>query len=321
MNYEKIRQRPRQFESVTAFKIEEFDFLHQAFYQRWKKFYRYHTIEGKKRKHPLTNPSKNTTTLPTSEDKLFFLLVYLKNYTLQEMMAASFGFSQSNASKWGKILRPILLDSLKDLQLLPLTQSHRIAEKLEQLGVKQCILDGTERPILKSVDRDTEEQFYSGKKKAHTVKNNLICTEDQFVVYLSQTHEGTMHDKTIAQEEQCEFPDGIHLFQDKGFDGYAPENVFLVQPFKKPKKQEYTELQKWFNTYVSKIRIVIENAINGIKRCRIVKDKCRHFSQHFRHEIMVACTGLHNLRVYSPFRAYKSLKKWTPVRVNNNFFE
>lgn len=166
MNYENIRQRKSQFESVTSLKVEEFDFLHQEFSKRWKKFYRYHTIEGKKRKHPLNNPGKQTATLPSTADKLFFLLVYLKNYTLQEMMAASFGFSQSNASKWVKILRPLLLDSLKGLKLLPITESSGVAKKLQELGAIQCILDGTERPILKSLDRDTEEQFYSGKKKS-----------------------------------------------------------------------------------------------------------------------------------------------------------
>jgi len=140
-------------------------------------------------------------------------------------------------------------------------------------------------------------------------------------VYLSQTHEGAMHDKIIAQQEQCKFPDGIHLFQDKAYEGYAPENVFIVQGFKKPRNKEYTPLQRWFNTYVSKIRVVIENAINGVKRCRIVKDKCRHFCLQFRHEIMMVCTGLHNLRVNSPFRAYKNSNKWKPVRANNILFE
>ena len=321
MNYENIRQRKSQFESVTGLKMEEFDYLYQEFAPRWKKFYRYHTIEGKKRKHPHPNPGKQTGTLPSIAEKLFFLLVYLKNYSLQEMMAASFGFSQSNASKWVKVLRPILVDSLKGLTLLPETESSKVAQKLEQLGETQCFLDATERPINKSLDRDTEEQFYSGKKKVHTVKNNLISTKDQYIIYLSQTHEGTMHDKKIAEQEACKFPDGIHLVQDKGYDGYAPENVHIVQPFKKPKKKELPELHKWFNTYVSKIRIVIENAINGVKRCRIVKDKCRHFCQQFRHQIMLICAGLHNLRVKSPFRAYKGKNKWTPVRANKIIFE
>ena len=152
MNYENIRQRKSQFESVTGLKMEEFDYLYQEFAPRWKKFYRYHTIEGKKRKHPHPNPGKQTATLPSIAEKLFFLLVYLKNYSLQEMMAASFGFSQSNASKWVKVLRPILVDSLKGLTLLPETESSKVAQKLEQLGETQCFLDATERPINKSLD-------------------------------------------------------------------------------------------------------------------------------------------------------------------------
>jgi len=132
-------------------------------------------------------------------------------------------------------------------------------------------------------------------------------------VYLSPTHQGTMHDKAIADQDQIVFPDGIHLFQDTGYQGFRPDNVFIVQPFKKPRNAQLNEIQKWFNQYVSSIRICVEHAIGGIKRCRIVKDKCRHFRQHFRDQIIAICTGLHNFRVRSPFRAYKCTFKWTII--------
>ncbi len=119
-----------------------------------------------------------------------------------------------------------------------------------------------------------------------------------------------MHDKAISDEEQVRFPDGIQLFQDSGFQGFHPKNVFIVQPFKKPRNSELNPMQKWFNRYVAKIRICVEHAICGIKRCRIVKDKCRHFRQHFRDQIITICTGLHNFRVRSPFRNYKCSFKW-----------
>lgn len=130
------------------------------------------------------------------------------------------------------------------------------------------------------------------------------------MVYLSPTHEGTVHDKKMADEDQAIFPDNIQLFQDSGFQGFQPENVFIVQPFKKPKNGELTEMQKWFNRYVARIRITVEHAINGIKRMRVVKDKCRHFRQHFRDQVISICTGLHNFRVCSPVREYKSSRKW-----------
>lgn len=130
------------------------------------------------------------------------------------------------------------------------------------------------------------------------------------MVYLSPTQEGKMHDKAIADEDQIIFPDSIHVFQDNGYQGFEPENVHIVQPFKHPRNGQLSCLQKWFNKYVSRIRICVEHAICGIKRCRIVKEKCRHFRQHFRDQIIAICTGLHNFRVCSPFRGYNCDFKW-----------
>lgn len=131
-------------------------------------------------------------------------------------------------------------------------------------------------------------------------------------MYLSPTQQGTMHDKKIADRDEFVFPDNIHLFQDSGYQGYKPDNVFVVQPFKKPHKGELCSLKKWFNQYVASIRICVEHAISGIKRCRVIKDKCRHFSQQFRDQVIDICTGLHNFRVCSPFRKYDKCKfKWT----------
>lgn len=129
---------------------------------------------------------------------------------------------------------------------------------------------------------------------------------------MSPTHQGTIHDKKIADIDEIQFPDGMHLFQDSGFQGYQPANIFIVQPYKKPRNGELSKIQKWFNRYVSSIRICVEHAISGVKRCRVIKDKCRHFSQHFRDQVIEICTGLHNFRVCSPYRKYAKCKfKWT----------
>jgi len=164
MNYFKIRKRPRQFLSITGLHAEEFDFLYSSFSSRWRNFYRIHTIEGKKRKTPLINPDKKTKTLPSVEEKLFFILAYLKNHGLQEMTAASFDFSQSQASKWQKILRPLLESALNDLKMLPQRDGQRVATTLEKFGVTKCFQDVSERHIERPADQETQQEFYSGKK-------------------------------------------------------------------------------------------------------------------------------------------------------------
>lgn len=164
MNYFKVRKRPRQFLSVTGLHVEEFDFLYSPFHTRWKNFYRHHTIEGKRRKTRLINADKKTKTLPSVEEKLFFILAYLKNHGLQEMTAASFDFSQSQASKWQKILCPLLESALGDLKMLPQRDGQKVASSLEKHGVTKCFQDVSERLIERPADEDTQQEFYSGKK-------------------------------------------------------------------------------------------------------------------------------------------------------------
>ena len=165
MNYTNIRQRTKQFESVTGLTVEEFDQLLLVFSGKWRNFYRIHTIEGKKRKVPMMKADKPTKSLPLTEQKLFFILVYLKNYSLQEMLSASFGFSQSQASKWKKILCPLLFDTLDALKMLPLRDGHRVAQVLEKLGETKCFQDASERIIDRPKDQHTQQAFFSGKKK------------------------------------------------------------------------------------------------------------------------------------------------------------
>jgi hypothetical protein len=97
-------------------------------------------------------------------------LVYLKNYSLQEMMAASFGFSQGQVSKWQKILTPLLYDTLKTLDMLPTRDGHKVAQILSRIGETQCFKDVSERVINRPNDEDTQEQFYSEKKRPYYKK-------------------------------------------------------------------------------------------------------------------------------------------------------
>ena len=118
------------------------------------------------------------------------------------------------------------------------------------------------------------------------------------VYYLSQTYEGKRHDKKIVDEEQPTFPQDIPLYKDTGFQGYEPEGITTFQPQKKPKGKELTPEQKEQNTLISRIRIVIEHIINGIKRCRIVKDLFRNTKDRYDDLVMEIACGLHNFRAH-----------------------
>ena len=134
-------------------------------------------------------------------------------------------------------------------------------------------------------------------KKTHNIKNNLLCTPAKCILWLSRTYDGHVHDKKIADEQPLKLPSGITLWQDTGFLGHKPENVTLKMPTKKPKGKLLSDAQKKENKEISSFRILVEHAIGGIKKCRIVKDRfrCRKFG--FDDLVMLIACGLHNFRI------------------------
>ena len=131
------------------------------------------------------------------------------------------------------------------------------------------------------LSRKRNKSFTTVGKKAHTVKNVVVGgITTRKLNYLSQTYEGKRHDKKIVDKENPILPKGVSLYKDTGFQGYEPGDITTFQPQKKPKGRELTAEQKEQNTFISRIRIVIEHIINGVKRCRIVKDLFRKALLH-----------------------------------------
>ncbi|WYD82121.1 MAG: transposase family protein [Candidatus Electrothrix gigas] len=139
-----------------------------------------------------------------------------------------------------------------------------------------------------------------------TVKNNILANSNCEVIFLTPTEEGKKHDKKIADESEYRLPEGSKLLQDTGFQGFFVSNVEILQPAKKPRGKELTQEQKGRNRNISKIRIRIEHIVSGIKRYRIVKDKCRNWIRGFTDQVMEIACGLHNLRLR--FRPWQEVK-------------
>jgi Helix-turn-helix of DDE superfamily endonuclease len=73
--------------------------------------------------------------LPTPEDRLFFLLTYLKTYSLQVVQGRLFGMGQSKANQWIHALLPVLLAALRTLGDAP---ARSLAALAQRLGVAEA---------------------------------------------------------------------------------------------------------------------------------------------------------------------------------------
>ncbi|MBW4466400.1 MAG: transposase family protein, partial [Pegethrix bostrychoides GSE-TBD4-15B] len=208
-----------------------------------------------------------------------------------------FGMAQAQAHEWIHRLSSVLNVALGYEKQLPERRPHRLAAVLKDCPALEFIIDGTERPINRPTDNDEQQAYFSGKKKTHTLNNNLISQRGGKVVYLSDTYEGSVHDKLICDLEGHEFPDSSKLWQDKGYQGYAPAGVTIMQPKKKPANQELTQTEKERNREISRARIEIEHQINGVKRSRIVSHRLRSRTEYYADKVMETACGLHNYRL------------------------
>ena len=133
---------------------------------------------------------------------------------------------------------------------------------------------------LISFSLERQAKHYSGKKKRHTVKNQiLVSPRTRKILHVSKTVEGKRHDKKIAEEDPIwhKFPPGSLCIGDSGYQGLDETNsrVKVVTPKKKPKGKELTESEKKNNTSISSIRTPVEHPFAWMKHFYILKNQFR----------------------------------------------
>jgi len=162
MRYDKVKKNATQMLSVTGHTVDEFESLIPAFKHKWDEYYSHFTLKGKVRQRISYN--RKTSKIPLIEDKLLFILSYLKNNPLQEYHGICFDMTQPQCCDWIHLLADILEKTLKSLGELPERNPLRVQYLLERC--QDVLLDGTERPIQRPQAEDRQKSCYSGKKNA-----------------------------------------------------------------------------------------------------------------------------------------------------------
>ncbi len=305
LQFEDVIKKPKTFRAMTSLDAAEFLELSNVFETAWHEYRDQQLREKDQQEKPIGG---RRPVLLQIEDKLFFILFYLKLYPLQEIIAYLFGMSQSQSNYWIHTLSQVLKMALERDGFLPQRMQDELKDLLEQetgQDIQDMALDGTERRRQRPKEDEAQKLFYSGKKKAHTVKNVIVVgVNDRQIKYLGSTHEGKKHDKKIVDEEEPKFPEGTPLYQDSGLQGYHPDGVIIFQPKKKPRHGELTTEEKEGNRLISSVRVVVEHVISGIKRCRILKDVFRNTKEKFDDLAMEIACGLHNFRSAHRLTAY-----------------
>ena len=156
-------------------------------------------------------------------------------------------------------------------------------------------IEGTERPLHRPKDKEAQRNNYSGKKKRQPKKNIVICEGHKKIGFLGKTTPGKEHDFSILKSEEVlgHIPKDVIAHCDLGFQTEFSA-VHCVLPQKKPRGKELSADEKEQNRTKSRIRILVENALAGVKRLRIVSAVFRHRVKNFDDLVMLICSGLWN---------------------------
>ena len=116
------------------------------------------------------------------------------------------------------------------------------------------------------------------------------------ILFLSDTSGGRVHDKPIADATPYPLPAGSRLLQDLGFLAFTLPQVAILMPTKKPRGQDLTLAQHRTNQALHHRRLRIAPVTSSVKRCRVVKDRIRLWTEGSRALVMERCCALPNFR-------------------------
>jgi len=162
--YDQVKERPKLLRAMTGLTQAEFEQLLPDFHKAWEAYVQQASIDrdGRQRQY---GGGKPEGTLVAIEDKLLFILYYVKASPLQEILACEFGMVQSTTHDWIHILSHVLKKALDERGHVPERSPKALATVLAAASPETSGIDGTERRRQRPCDPEKQEHYYSGKKK------------------------------------------------------------------------------------------------------------------------------------------------------------
>jgi len=138
--------------------------------------------------------------------------------------------------------------------------------------IDRVIVDSFETPIPRPSLEPKQRDFYSGKKKDHTIKTERITTVEGEILDIDAGYRGPKSDKKLHEGSAvaAQFPHATRM-GDLAYQGLEGGEV----PHKKPRGGTLTPEQKEANRGFSSVRVRVEHSIRRVKAFRIVRDEYR----------------------------------------------
>jgi hypothetical protein len=215
-------------------------------------------------------------------DPLLAAVVWLRQYPTQEVLGFLFGVSDSTAKRAVDRCIPVLERAGRDTMRMPdpgAGRRKKLPALLADTPGLAVVIDSfeprTHRP------RRRQRAYYSGKKKAHTLKSQVGVDEDTgAVVDVSDSVPGPWADIKLLRKSRLlrRLPRGVGGIGDLGYTGISDLHPTGsgASPRKKPRGKDRPPEDRAYNRAFSRRRIVVEHTIGRLRRFRALSHVNRH---------------------------------------------
>lgn len=297
MSYTRLSKKPRLFRSFTGLEIFEFDTICREIELRYQEY------EKKRlsKKRRIRNIGAGRPFDLKVRDRFVMLLVYYKLYITYTLSGFLFNLDQSNVCRDISILEPLIE------RCIPLPKKlYRRTRRLRTIGEVEeyfpgfkAFVDSTEQEIPRPKNKKKRKNYYSGKKKKHTIKNQYMVNNQGLILHKTRHEKGKKHDYGVYKHSHPVTPSQVEsVVVDLGYLGIQKDfpTVKSVLPYRKKRKSELSMEERRYNKKHAKLRIVVEHTICRIKKFGIIGSKFRNRLRRYD-VISNIVSGLINFRI------------------------
>jgi hypothetical protein len=275
---EHLGQHPSVFRSMTGLTVEAFDQLLPELCAAF----------AADRRRRLGRPDRRRAVGGGDDfdlavaDQFLLTVVWLRHYPTQECLGYLFGVSDSTALRAVRRCLPVLERAGKDTMRLPDPgKGHRrdLPALLKQTPALAVIVDTFEQRTHRP--RRRQRAYYSGKKKAHTLKSQVAVDEDGRVVDVADSRPGRWADLKVFKRSGLAGKLSraqVGVLGDLGYvglDGVSPR-LHGATPRRKPRGQDRPPEDRRYNRAFARRRIGVEHAIGRLRRYQALTAVNRH---------------------------------------------
>jgi Helix-turn-helix of DDE superfamily endonuclease/DDE superfamily endonuclease len=201
LSYERLSKKPLLFKSFTGLTIKEFDDIYN---KQIVKRYAKHEIERlSKRENRKRSIGAGRPFNRDLRDRFLMLLVYYRLYITYTLAGFLFDLDQSTVCRDIQKIESLIRTCLPIPQkIYKITKRLRTSDEVEKYfpGFLAFIDCTEQQQIPRPVDKNRRKMFYSGKKKRHGVKTQMMVNNHGFIIHKLGYKKGRRHDYEIYKK-------------------------------------------------------------------------------------------------------------------------